>query len=65
MPSINIRPASVEDSAIILRFITELAIYEKAEDEVIATETEEIPRLILNKILLSNLLFLSCFIVSK
>ena len=40
MPSINIRPASVEDSAIILRFITELAIYEKAEDEVIATETD-------------------------
>jgi len=40
MPSIHIRPASVEDSAIILRFITELAIYEKAEDEVIATEAD-------------------------
>lgn len=40
MPSINIRPANVEDGALILRFITELAIYEEAEDEVIATETD-------------------------
>lgn len=40
MPTINIRPASVEDSTLILRFITELAIYENAEDEVVATETD-------------------------
>ena len=40
MPAIEIRPATVEDSAMILRFITELAIYEKAETEVIATESD-------------------------
>ena len=40
MPAIEIRPATIEDSALILRFITELAIYEKAEDEVIATESD-------------------------
>ncbi|MDP1931431.1 MAG: GNAT family N-acetyltransferase [Gammaproteobacteria bacterium] len=38
MSSIEIRPATPEDSSLILRFITELAIYEKAEHEVVATE---------------------------
>lgn len=37
-PSIDIRPASLGDVALILRFIRELAAYEKAEQEVIATE---------------------------
>jgi GNAT superfamily N-acetyltransferase len=32
--SLHIRPATVEDSALILRFIIDLAIYEKAEHEV-------------------------------
>jgi GNAT superfamily N-acetyltransferase len=32
--SLNIRPASRDDAALILRFITELAIYERAEHEV-------------------------------
>jgi len=40
MPTINIRPARAEDSALILRFITDLAIYEKAKEAVIATETD-------------------------
>jgi len=40
MPSINIRPANTEDGALILRFITELAIYEEAEEQVIATEAD-------------------------
>jgi GNAT superfamily N-acetyltransferase len=40
MSNIEIRPASVEDSALILRFITDLAIYENAEDAVIATESD-------------------------
>lgn len=37
MSEIVIRDASVEDASLILRFITELAIYEKAEHEVCAT----------------------------
>ena len=32
--SLNIRPATRDDAALILRFITDLAIYEKAEHEV-------------------------------
>lgn len=32
--SLNIRRATLEDAAQILRFITDLAIYEKAEDQV-------------------------------
>jgi GNAT superfamily N-acetyltransferase len=32
--SLHIRPATAEDAALILRFITDLAIYEKAEHEV-------------------------------
>ncbi len=35
--TIHIRPAHAADSALILRFITELAVYEKAEHEVVAT----------------------------
>jgi GNAT superfamily N-acetyltransferase len=34
----DIRPATVEDAALILYFVRELAIYEKAEHEVLATE---------------------------
>lgn len=40
MPNMTIRPASAGDAALILRFITDLAIYEKAEDEVEATEDD-------------------------
>lgn len=40
MTSINIRPATAEDAALILRFITDLAIYEKAEHKVIATASD-------------------------
>lgn len=32
--SLHIRPASADDAGLILRFITDLAIYEKAEHEV-------------------------------
>ncbi|KQP18180.1 GNAT family N-acetyltransferase [Pseudorhodoferax sp. Leaf267] len=35
--TISIRPASAGDAALILHFIRELAIYEKAEDQVEAT----------------------------
>jgi len=37
---IEIRQATVEDSSLILRFVTELAAYEKAENEVNATELD-------------------------
>ncbi|GLX77479.1 N-acetyltransferase [Thalassotalea insulae] len=37
MASVSIRPATADDAEIILYFIRELAIYEKAEDEVLAT----------------------------
>ena len=30
----------MEDAGLILRFITELAIYERAEDQVVATEAD-------------------------
>ena len=40
MPDIHIRPAVAADTALILRFITELAIYEKAEHEVAASEDD-------------------------
>ena len=40
MPNTKIRPATAEDAAQILRFITDLAIYEEAEDEVVATEAD-------------------------
>ena len=39
-PNLEIRPAIAEDAALILRFITDLAIYENAEDEVVATESD-------------------------
>ncbi|MBN3856417.1 GNAT family N-acetyltransferase [Paraburkholderia sp. Ac-20340] len=35
--ALTIRPAVADDAALILHFITELAIYEKAEDQVAAT----------------------------
>lgn len=37
MPTVQIRPATPADVPAILRFITDLAIYEKAEDQVEAT----------------------------
>ena len=40
MSEIEIRKATVEDAALILRFVTELAIYEKAENEVVATVSD-------------------------
>lgn len=40
MTAITIRPATAEDAALILRFITELAIYEKAEHCVKASEAD-------------------------
>lgn len=40
MSVIEIRQATVEDSALILSLVTELAIYEKAENEVIATKSD-------------------------
>ena len=40
MPDIEIRKARAEDSALILRFVKELAIYERAENEVIATVSD-------------------------
>jgi len=40
MSKIEIRPANPEDCLLILRFITELAIYEEAEDAVVATEAD-------------------------
>lgn len=36
----EIRPASAGDAGLILRFITDLAIYENAEDAVVTTEEE-------------------------
>ncbi|WP_110599235.1 GNAT family N-acetyltransferase [Salinicola lusitanus] len=38
MPNIHIRPATPEDVTQILAFVRELAIYEQAEHEVVATE---------------------------
>lgn len=40
MANIDIHQATIADAALILRFVTELAIYEKAEHEVIATEAD-------------------------
>ena len=39
-PAIDIRPATSDDVPLILGFIKELAIYEKAESEVVATEAD-------------------------
>jgi len=38
-PAVDIRPATVGDVTLILRFIKELAAYERAEQEVVATES--------------------------
>ncbi len=38
--SITIRPATIEDAETIMQFIVELAIYEKAEHEVLATQAD-------------------------
>ena len=40
MAIIEIRKATAEDCSLILKFITELAIYEKAEHQVLATESD-------------------------
>jgi GNAT superfamily N-acetyltransferase len=40
MPTIAIRPAEANDAELILRFIRELAIYERAEDQVVASEDD-------------------------
>ena len=40
MPNIKIREATVEDTPLIFNFIKQLAIYEKAEDAVVATEDD-------------------------
>ena len=40
MPSLAIRTATPADADLILRFITELAVYEKAEDQVVATAAD-------------------------
>ena len=48
MPNLNIRDAEVADAALILHFVRELAIFEKAEHEVLATE-ESIQRSIFGK----------------
>ena len=37
---ITIRPASADDAALILRFIKELALYEREPDKVLATEAD-------------------------
>jgi len=37
MNSLTIRPATIEDTDLILRFVRDLAIYERAEHEVLAT----------------------------
>ena len=40
MSVIEICEATIDDAALILKFITELAIYEEAEHEVVATESD-------------------------
>ena len=40
MSNINIKKATIADAALILRFVKELACYEKAENEVFATEAD-------------------------
>jgi GNAT superfamily N-acetyltransferase len=45
VPRIEIRPATAEDAGLIIRFITDLAIYEEAEHEVLATESDIIKSL--------------------
>jgi GNAT superfamily N-acetyltransferase len=38
MPDNHLRPATRDDTGVILRFITELAVYEREPDAVVATE---------------------------
>ncbi len=45
MSDIIIRKATVDDASLILEFVKELARYEKAEDEVLATENHIIESL--------------------
>ncbi|MES9856409.1 MAG: hypothetical protein ABW166_07390 [Sedimenticola sp.] len=40
MSVLNIRKATIDDSALILRFVKELASYEKSEHEVLATKAD-------------------------
>jgi len=40
MTAITIRPATTEDAGLVLGFITELAIYEKAQHSVVASEAD-------------------------
>jgi GNAT superfamily N-acetyltransferase len=40
MKNLEIRKATSADASLILKFITDLAIYEKAENEVLATESD-------------------------
>ena len=40
MSQLSIRPATIDDSETIFRFITELATYEKAEHEVLASVSD-------------------------
>jgi GNAT superfamily N-acetyltransferase len=40
MCNIEIRPATAKDAGLIMRMIVELAVYEKREDEVVATESD-------------------------
>ena len=40
MSNIEIRQATVKDAGLIMRMIIELAVYEKREDEVVATESD-------------------------
>jgi GNAT superfamily N-acetyltransferase len=37
---LHIRPADIDDAPLLMRFVRELAIYEKAEHEVLATEDD-------------------------
>lgn len=37
---LNIRPATIDDVPLLMRFVRELAVYEKAEHEVLATEDD-------------------------
>lgn len=37
---VHIRPATIDDVPLLMRFVRELAVYEKAEHEVLATEAD-------------------------
>ena len=59
MSEVLIRKAVIEDASLILRFIKELARYEKAEDEVIAT-VEDIENNIFSGSTTTEALICSC-----